>query len=566
MPEYRSKPHMVRARDSWPRRLARPLVSLCARAGISANQVTIARFTVGFVACGVLAIGGRTAANWAGVLWVLAMFLDRIDGELARMTGTTSALGHRLDYTSDLVLTSAFFVGLGVAHGGLAVAMGTVAGVAVLVTQVLAEAIDVRQAASGEKAFPRIGGFDPEDSQILFAAVLWLGWDHHFLACASVGAPLFAVFTWRRFVTSRPGAAGTDAGPSAEMASRGFGSSNHAHWALLAMLIAGCVGVGLFVIEIDLVRVWGHLRDLGSTGLLLLLAVYLLRSVADAIAWLFAFPALPIDGRWLWRLCAVLWAGSVLDKSAPMSGLGGAPMRAVVLKRFYGVGYTASTASLVLRRTMDVLALALFLPVALYFGASDQIVGALGPAGLIGGMVAIGLGGALMVALPRWRATVRLRRRLERWNYRNRLSGCVDRAFDAIENVERLMANFYASHPIRFALALLAAVGELAIGAAAVYLALQLLGQPVSFADAVVIEGAVLFVTAAFFFVPANIGTQEGALMLACTAFFGAPALGLALAAIRRARDLVWICISLAFGLFYTSAVPEVPVAPSVSR
>lgn len=558
---------VVAARHSWPRTLARPLVSTFARAGISANQVTVARLLVGVVACGMLAIGTRTAAVWAGFLWVVAMFFDRIDGELARSTGTTSTFGRRLDYASDLILTSAFFVGLGVGQGGLAIFMGLVAGMAVLITQMLAEAIDVSQAVHGEKAFPQVGGFDPEDSQVAFALVLWLGWERGFLAAASVGAPLFAALTWCRVVKASAGTRVTSAPATAPAARRRKGSLSSARWVLIAMLTAGFVGVGVFVGDIDFAQVWGQLRAMGIAGLCLLLLVYALRMAADALAWLFAFPALPINGRWLGRLCAVLWAGSILDKSAPMSGLGGAPMRAVVLKRFYGVGYTESTASLVLRRTMDVLALALFLPVALYCGASEQILGVIGPIGLIGGVVAIGLGAAFMVAAPRWRATERVRRRLKRGDDGDRVPGGVHRTFAAMQNVEGMLVTFYTSHPWRFLLAVVAAVGELAIGAGAVYLALYLLGHPVGFVDAVVIEGWVLFVTAAFFFVPANIGTQEGALMVICAGLFDAPTLGLALAAIRRARDVVWICISLAFGLFYVRAVPEdIEVSVPVGR
>ena len=72
-----------------------------------------------------------------------------------------------------------------------------------------------------------------------------------------------------------------------------------------------------------------------------------------------------------------------------------------------------------------------------------------------------------------------------------------------------------------------------------------------SFFDAMVIESFVILVRSTLFFVPADLGTQEGAQVLICGAITGSPALGLALAAIRRARDLLWIAWGLGIGSRY---------------
>ena len=67
----------------------------------------------------------------------------------------------------------------------------------------------------------------------------------------------------------------------------------------------------------------------------------------------------------------------------------------------------------------------------------------------------------------------------------------------------------------------------------------------VSWPDALVIEATVQLIRTAAFFIPAGIGVQEGALMLACGAITGSPNVGIAAALVRRFRELVWIGASL---------------------
>ncbi len=191
------------SKDSWPRRLARPLVARMPSA-VSPNHVTFVRMLIGLGACGLLTTGERDDAVWAAVMWLVAVFLDRVDGELARLTGTVSRFGQRLDYVADLALGSLFFVALGIGHGGSSgLWQGVVAGAAMLLIQVVAEMIDRDRESEGEKAFSGWAGFDPEDSHACFAPVVWLGWDAPFLAAASIGAPLFAMYALRRFVSLR---------------------------------------------------------------------------------------------------------------------------------------------------------------------------------------------------------------------------------------------------------------------------------------------------------------------------------------------------------------------------
>jgi len=61
-------------------------------------------------------------------------------------------------------------------------------------------------------------------------------------------------------------------------------------------------------------------------------------------------------------------------------------------------------------------------------------------------------------------------------------------------------------------------------------------------------------VRTAIFFIPAAIGSQDEALMLTCGALTGQPGLGLSVALVRRARELVWIALSLGLASLYSVA------------
>ncbi|MEM7222307.1 MAG: lysylphosphatidylglycerol synthase domain-containing protein [Pseudomonadota bacterium] len=89
------------------------------------------------------------------------------------------------------------------------------------------------------------------------------------------------------------------------------------------------------------------------------------------------------------------------------------------------------------------------------------------------------------------------------------------------------------------ALSVLWRLGERFAKAGEVWLALWLLGHPVSFAEAVVLESLTQAARAAAFAVPAGLGVQEGALVLVGSALGLSPNVTLALSLAKRFRELV---------------------------
>ena len=66
------------------------------------------------------------------------------------------------------------------------------------------------------------------------------------------------------------------------------------------------------------------------------------------------------------------------------------------------------------------------------------------------------------------------------------------------------------------------------------------------------IECMVQLVRTITFFIPAGLGTQEGAFLIGVGVLTGAPSAGVATALVRRFRDLIWIGSSLFLATFYS--------------
>jgi CDP-diacylglycerol--glycerol-3-phosphate 3-phosphatidyltransferase len=82
----------------WGSRLVEPIARFLQRLGLSPNGVTILGFFMTTAVAAVLATG---RLRISGVLLILTLGADALDGALARLTGTTSRFGAFLDSTLD---------------------------------------------------------------------------------------------------------------------------------------------------------------------------------------------------------------------------------------------------------------------------------------------------------------------------------------------------------------------------------------------------------------------------------------------------------------------------------
>jgi len=96
------------------RRVSRRLSPLLARRGMKPNWITLMGTTIGLAGAWLLA-QTQYGAHLAGAfLFLVAVILDGVDGEVARLTLQETTFGHYLDIITDNLVHVAIFVGLAV--------------------------------------------------------------------------------------------------------------------------------------------------------------------------------------------------------------------------------------------------------------------------------------------------------------------------------------------------------------------------------------------------------------------------------------------------------------------
>jgi phosphatidylglycerophosphate synthase len=181
--------------------LARRLVAPLVRTWVTPNHLTTLRLGVGLAAAAAFVPGRYGWSNIAALLLIFSNFLDHTDGELARMSGKTSRIGHLYDLASDAAVTILLFVAIGV---GVAAAPGTdlmvppailglAAGSAIALIFYLRMRIEE---LSGKLATQQasLGGFETEDVLYLLPLATLSDALVPMLVLAAIFAPLYAVW------------------------------------------------------------------------------------------------------------------------------------------------------------------------------------------------------------------------------------------------------------------------------------------------------------------------------------------------------------------------------------
>jgi phosphatidylglycerophosphate synthase len=198
----------------WDARLARRLVTPLKNSWVRPNHLTTVRLVVGLAGAFAFLPGSYLWSNIAALLIVLSNFLDHTDGELARLSGRSSRIGHLYDLASDALITVLLFAAIGVGVGarpGITfevppAALGALAGAAVALIFYLR----LRMEDMAGKAATRqgsIGGFETEDILYLMPLVTLCNGLTPLLIAASTCAPLYVIWVsieYRRLNRQQP--------------------------------------------------------------------------------------------------------------------------------------------------------------------------------------------------------------------------------------------------------------------------------------------------------------------------------------------------------------------------
>ncbi|MFQ5953569.1 MAG: CDP-alcohol phosphatidyltransferase family protein [Kiloniellales bacterium] len=192
----------------WDQRLARWLVAPLVATPVHPNHLTTLGLLIGLTGAVLMAQGGEFMA-WGAGLFMLAAFMDHVDGELARLANKTSRFGHYYDRVCAATSYVAGFIGMGLglrhgALGGWAILIGIAAGVSITAIFMVRTAIERRAGGSAIKQ-PNFLGFEIEDILYGFGPIIWLGWLAPVLTATAVGAPVFLM--WSLIELRRHGAA-----------------------------------------------------------------------------------------------------------------------------------------------------------------------------------------------------------------------------------------------------------------------------------------------------------------------------------------------------------------------
>lgn len=318
-------------------------------------------------------------------------------------------------------------------------------------------------------------------------------------------------------------------------------------FAKLLFLLVGIALLAVVLLKTDLHELWQQVARVGCGGMAAVMLVYALYFAADAVSWQIVLPAVPLDRRWLARMFAVRMIGEAYNNITPTASLGGEPIKAWLLKSNWDIALRDSAASLVIAKTTSMFSLVTFVGIGVAMlmqharvTADHKLVAALGFAFII-------LSAVVFFLMQRLRLSTFVARWLRRSRFGARLSGVIAGA----EDIDRQFATFYRDHGTRLAWSFVFAMANWLLGALEVYLIMGFVGYPVGFAEVWMIECMVQLVRTIAFFIPAGLGAQEGAFLIAVGALTGVPSAGVATALVRRCRDVLWIALSLVVASAY---------------
>lgn len=302
--------------------------------------------------------------------------------------------------------------------------------------------------------------------------------------------------------------------------------------AKLVLFIFG-IGVAIYLIaqHADIVR--ESLARVGW-GFSLYMAASFVVYALDTWAWRLVFSRdIPQIG--FGRLFSIRMAGEAVNKVTPLASMGGEPLKAYLLNRCGGQGGEALASVAVAKNIMTLAQIAF-----IFVGVAISLTIAPGRSAALYGLAIFP--GIILTAMI---VTAILDHRLRRSKRRSETKEPPVHQ----NNVLALWAQFadyFWANPGAVLLSFLVFFLGWAAGALELLAAAYLLGFPLSVRDALAYEALLASVNMATFFIPANAGSQEGGFTY-LGPLLGLPPYGVALAVLRRCRDVVWVLFGLGY-------------------
>ena len=128
----------------------------------------------------------------------------------------------------------------------------------------------------------------------------------------------------------------------------------------LLYLLVGLALLAFVLSEINIGELVARVGQVGW-GFVVILAIHLVAFLIDSLSCQLALLVVPVSMPWLYRVWKVRMVGEVFNAVIPAAGMGGEPIKAMLLRKHYDVSYREATASLILAKTINMIALVIFL-------------------------------------------------------------------------------------------------------------------------------------------------------------------------------------------------------------
>ena len=295
--------------------------------------------------------------------------------------------------------------------------------------------------------------------------------------------------------------------------------------------LSGLVGLALFTGLLVAEGVTGIFEALSVAGFGILWAslFHIVPMIINARAWQVVMPGATRPS--LLTFTGLVWVREAVNGLLPVARVGGEFVTARMMM-WQGVRPGVAVGSLVVDMTLSIASQFLFTLIGLALLIRISSDSALIQQTALAVAVSIPILAALFLAQRQglFGTLGKIWRKLagDSW------SGLIDNA----RRLDRRVTSLYRRRDRAVSCTLWQLAGWIA-GGGEIWLALHFLGVEISFLDALMIEALAQAVSSAAFLVPGAIGVQEGGFLLFGTLLGLTPEVALALALMRRARDLI---------------------------
>ena len=187
----------------YDQRLARILVTPFAKSSLHPNHLTLICLLLGLSAAVMFISVNQSMYGFAALIYMLAVFTDHLDGELARMSGKISNFGDKFDYIVGGLNYTMLFISLGIGlfkiYGDWALILGFCAGLSNPIILILRMKMDTIFGKEAVK-HPSITGFEIEDAIYLIGPIIWFSKTIFFFVPYALGTIGYLIWTiWQYF-------------------------------------------------------------------------------------------------------------------------------------------------------------------------------------------------------------------------------------------------------------------------------------------------------------------------------------------------------------------------------